>query len=335
MGIKKLQLEGFNPIDNGERDSSDSEEIAGIFSTDNEVGSINEKLTGGRKIIEISVDDIIPSKHNKFDRYSDQKKEAMIDSIKENGIIEPITLRVLTDGKYEIISGENRWICAKEAGLTTVPAHPITCDEDQAIIMLNETNLINRDVSFRERIISYSEQYHAMKRRAGERNDLQNDGKKIDTLEILAKKYGESKTQMYRYIRTSELSNELITLVGMKKIALNAAVKLTELQKESQEMLYNYIIENSVKKVNEGHANEMLKCSGILNETMLDDIFETEEKKDKPIKNIKFEKFSRFFGSDTKAEEIETTIEMALQMYFERQCQEMEENEYASYGEIE
>lgn len=331
MSIKKLQMEGFNPIDANETDS-DNKLIAGIFSATETPTSFED---GGRAIREVSIDNIIPSKHNKFDRYGEQKKEAMIDSTKENGIIEPLTLRMLPDGKYEIISGENRWICAREAGLKTVPAHTVKCSEDQAIIMLNEANLINRDVSFRERIISYREQYDAMKRQSGERSDLQKNGEKIDSLDILSKKYGVSKTQMHRYVKAAGLSDELITLVGLKKIALNAAAKIADLQEDSQVVLYNYMKENSVKKLVEKQADEIMKCKDVLNFTMLDDIFEGEQKKRISIKNIKFERFSRFFNNDVGEEEVEQTIEEALQMYFEKKYQDMEENEYTSYDEIE
>lgn len=155
MDFKKLQMDAVNPIEDNPL-ASGQEDISDIFSTPQ---SSKPQNADEKQIKEIPIDNIIPSKHNKFDRYTGEKKEAMIDSIKENGILSPLTLRK-TDKPdiYEIISGENRWICAREAGKTTVPAYTLDCSEEDAIMYLTEANLINRDISFRERIIAYRQQ---------------------------------------------------------------------------------------------------------------------------------------------------------------------------------
>ncbi len=326
MDFKKLQMDAVNPIAENQS-ASGQEDLSEIFSAPQ---SSTAQNTDEKQIKEIPIENIIPSKHNKFDRYSGEKKEAMIDSIKENGILTPLTLRKTDQSDiYEIISGENRWICAKEAGKTTVPAYTLDCPEEDAIMYLTEANLINRDISFRERIIAYRQQYDVMKLKSGERSDLQNEGgEKIDSLDILAKKYGESKTQMHRYIRTAELSDELINAVGAKKIALDAAPKLTALDENAQAVVTNYLSENKVK-ITPKHADEIIKSFNVnsLNFTALDDIFEDEPKSYKPIKSISTQRFSKYFEGIRDAEQIEETIEKALQMYFEYQESMTDENE--------
>lgn len=285
-------------------------------------------------VTDISVDNIVPSRHNKFEQYVGEKKEAMIDSIKENGIITPLTLRKTNNPDiYEIISGENRWRCAKEAGLQTVPANVIECDEQQAIMLLTEANLINRDISFRERIIAYRQQYDVMKSKSGERTDLQESNEKVNSLDILAKKYGESRTQMSRYVKVSDMSKYLIDMIGQKKIALDAAVKLTSLDENAQAVLANYLSDNSVK-LKSHHADEILKGKDNLNFGSLDDIFESNNKQ-KKVKSIKTKRFARYFENTTDTNEIEETIEKALKMYFERISQESEDDEYTQCDEIE
>ena len=330
MNMKKLQLATDDVLEADDIDNNEMDELSEIFS-----GNANADTAQAKKVVDIPIDNIYPSKHNKFEPYSGEKKQAMIDSIIENGIITPLTLRVTDEpDKYEIISGENRWRCAKEAGLETVPAYPVECSEEQAIMLLTEANLINRDVTFRERIVAYRQQYDVMKVRSGERSDLQEGGEKIDSLDILAKKYGESRTQMHRYIRIADLSDDLITAAGQKRIALDAAVKLTGLGENAQAILANYLKETTVKVKNH-HADEMLKAPDNLNFTSLDDIFESEQKAYKPVTSIKTDKFSRFFDKSASASDIEEVIEKALQMYFEKIVENEAEDDYTMYDEIE
>lgn len=331
MSLKKLQMDAENPIFEEDMTSDEQSEIASLF----DMPKTTEET---QKTTKILIENIIPSKHNRFDPYTGEKKQAMIDSILENGIITPLTLRKTeTPDKYEIISGENRWRCAREAGLTAVPAEIRECSEEDAIMLLTEANLINRDVSFREKVIAYRQQYDVMKKRSGERNDLQTDGEKVNSLDILAKKYGISRTQMYRNIRVAELSYELITATGTGRISLDAAVKLTALDENAQAVIANYLNETNVK-IKSSHADEIIKGYGVnsLNFASLDNIFEDEAKKYKPVTSIKTAKFSKYFEGVRDTEVIEETIEKALEMYFEHMREEaQDEDEYTQCAEIE
>lgn len=336
MALKKLQMDADNPVLEEEMSLEEQEDISAMFGATQEAEDNDRKNT-----TEIPIENIVPSKHNKFEAYTGEKKQAMIDSIIENGIITPLTLRKTdTPNIYEIISGENRWRCAREAGLTTVPAEVRECSEEDAIMLLTEANLINRDISFRERVIAYRQQYDVMKKKSGERSDLQADGEKVDSLDVLAKKYGESRTQMYRYMRVAELSDKLITATGLNRIALDAAVKLTALDENGQMVVSNYLQETN-HKIKSNHADEIVKAfnTNSLNFTSLDDIFENELKPNKPIKSIKIARFSKFFVGVKDSDVIEETIEKALEMYFE-QLRELSNNEeyedeYTQCEEIE
>lgn len=330
--MKKLQMEfESNPLDVSMIKNEETEQLAQIFSEPNEQKG-NEKSSA---LVKIPANLIEPSPYNRFDRYVGEKRQMMVDSIKENGILEPLLIRKKPNSEmYEIISGENRWSCGMEAGLTEFPVNITDCDDEQAVMLLTETNLVNREVSFRERIIAYHQQYDIMKKRSGERNDLQEDSEKIDSLDILAKKYGESRTQMHRYIRTAELSDDLINLTGLKKISLDAALRLTALSEEQQKILSNYIIETGVK-VKTNQAVEIIKGRKSLNENMLDDIFSNENDIVKPIKSIKTAKFSKYFDKTASEEDMTNIIEKALEFYFEQMIEANEEDEYTQCDEIE
>ena len=344
MGLKKLQMDAVSPIETETEITDDKDEIAEIFSDTNDHSQTESKLGNEQQedsvpssSYEIPIDRIKPSKHNKFIQYEGTKKAAMVDSIRENGIITPLTLRKEKNSDmYEIISGENRWRCAKEIGLMSVPANVVECDEESAIMMLTEANLINRDITFRERITAYRQQYDVMKKKSGERNDLTETGEKVDSLDILAKKYNESRTQMYRYVRLAELADGLIEKTGTGQVALDAAVKLIGLNKDGQTIVDNYLNDTSVK-IKMRHAEEILKSynTDCLNFTSLDDIFESESTAKKPVKSIKMKRFSRFFENESDVNTIEDTIEKALQMYFEQQASETDEDEYTQCDEIE
>ena len=141
---------------------------------------------------------------------------------------------------------------------------------------------------------------------------------------------------MYRYVRLAELADGLIEKTGTGQIALDAAVKLVGLDKDGQAIVDNYLNDTSAK-IKMRHAEEILKSynTDCLNVTSLDDIFESENIVRKPVKNIKMKRFSRFFENESDVNIIEETIEKALQMYFERQTAEDDEDEYTRCDEIE
>ena len=341
MNMKKLQMrvgnnQPLNPP--GETDATqkaEMEELAQIFqplsqNQDKNITAVNNDETAATNI---PIENIIPSKHNKFKPYEGEKQKMMIDSIKEQGVIVPLTLRKLDlPGNYEIISGENRWRCAKLVGLTHIPAHIVECDEETAIMMLTEANLVNRDITYFERVQAYKQQYEVMRKRSGERSDLKENVEKTDSMDILAKKHGESRTQMYRLVKIADLSERLIELTGNNKIATDAAPKLLALSFDQQMLLADFLSDNPVK-VHCNHADLIVKQADVLSYETLDKLLLTNGNIVKTVISNKMKRFARFFESINDANEIEETIEKALQIYFEKQNSEMDE--YSQYGEIE
>ena len=169
--------------------------------------------------------------HVKMDEDMDQ----LVESIKERGVITPITLRPKEDGRYEIISGHRRKKACELAGLQTIPSEIKELSRDEAIILMVESNLQRSVILPSEKAFSYKMRLEAMNRQ-GQRVDLTSSpvGTKLRSDEQLAEQTGESRTQINRYIRLTELVPELLDLVDQGKIGLRPAVELSYLNEIEQ-----------------------------------------------------------------------------------------------------
>ena len=162
---------------------------------------------------EIAIRDIYPFENHPFKVLDDEKMDELVDSIKENGILTPVIVRKDRDDLYEMISGHRRLHAAKIAGLETLPAIIKEMNDDQAIIYMVDSNLQREELLPSEKAFSYRMKYDAMKRQ-GYRSDLTSaqNGRKLETADILGKQVGESRNQVKRYLRLTELIQELLDL---------------------------------------------------------------------------------------------------------------------------
>ncbi len=165
--------------------------------------------------------------------------EQTVESIKSIGIVEPLIVRPDPDGGYEVISGHRRLRAAELAGLEIVPVHVRNMDDDQAIIFMVDSNIQRESILPSERAFAYKMKLEAMKHQ-GKRTDLDlpetstQIGRKLETAEIMGNEIGESKNQIRRYIRLTNLIPEILDLVDEGKIKFNPAVELSYLKSEEQ-----------------------------------------------------------------------------------------------------
>ena len=176
----------------------------------------------------------------------DEDMEQLVESIKQRGIITPITLREKEDGRYEIVSGHRRKKACEIAGLETIKAEIKELDRDEAIILMVESNLQRSTILPSEKAFSYKMRLDAMKRQAGrpEKNNSDPVGPNLKGTRSnieLAEQVNESKTQIQRYIRLTNLIPELLNLVDDGKIALRPAVELSFLTEKEQNNLFETI----------------------------------------------------------------------------------------------
>lgn len=184
------------------------------------------------------ISELRPFKDHPFKVLDDDSMAETVESIKQVGIANPLIVRPHPEGGYEIISGHRRHHAAELAGLDTLPVIVRDLDDDAAVIMMVDSNLQRETILPSERAMAYKMKLEAIKHQ-GERRDLTCDqvGHKLDgkkSVEMIAEKSGESKTQVQRYIRLTNLIPEVLDMVDEKKISMTPAVELSYLNPEEQ-----------------------------------------------------------------------------------------------------
>lgn len=194
------------------------------------------------RIYDIPLSEIDDFPDHPFKVKLDEDMDQLVQSIKERGIITPVTLRPKEDGRYEIVSGHRRRKACELAGFDTVKAEVREMTRDEAIILMVESNLQRSVILPSEKAFSYKMRLEAMKRQ-GQRTDLALSPveTKLRSSELIAQNSGDSRAQVDRYIRLTELIPELLDLVDEGRIAFRPAVELSYLQKEEQRALLEQI----------------------------------------------------------------------------------------------
>ncbi|MBR4132375.1 MAG: ParB/RepB/Spo0J family partition protein [Oscillospiraceae bacterium] len=187
------------------------------------------------KIYDLPLSEIDPFPDHPFKVRMDEDMELLVQSVKERGVITPITVREKDDGRYEIISGHRRKRACELAGLETVRAEIKELTRDEAIIMMTESNFQRSVILPSEKAFAYKMRLEAMNRQ-GERTDLtfSPSEKKLRSGMEMADSTGDSQAQIYRYIRLTNLITELLDLVDEGRIGLRPAVELSYLPQELQ-----------------------------------------------------------------------------------------------------
>ena len=211
-----------------------------LFANDEE-----RKVNKLPRIFDIPISEIDDFPDHPFKVKIDEDMDQLVQSIKERGIITPVTLRPKEDGRYEIVSGHRRKKACELAGLDTVKAEVREMSRDEAIILMVESNLQRSTILPSEKAFSYKMRLEAMNRQ-GQRTDLTSSpvGIKLQgkqSLEIVGESAGDSRNQVHRYIRLTELVQPLLDLVDEGRIAFRPAVELSYLKKEEQEALVEEI----------------------------------------------------------------------------------------------
>ena len=179
--------------------------------------------------------DLHPFEGHPFKVLDDELMAQTVESIKQIGVVSPLIVRPDPEGGYEILSGHRRLHAAQLAGLETVPVIVKEMDDDAAIIFMVDSNLQRENILPSERAFSYKMKLEAMKHQ-GERGDLTSAqvGPKSWAAQVVAEEAGDSKSQVKRYIRLTNLISEILDMVDEKKIAFNPAVELSYLKPSEQ-----------------------------------------------------------------------------------------------------
>ena len=204
------------------------------ITTENRSGSAADAAAKEQRT-EMPLSDLHPFEGHPFKVLDDELMEQTVESIKQIGVVSPLIVRPDPEGGFEILSGHRRLHAAQLAGLETVPVIVKEMDDDAAIIFMVDSNLQRENILPSERAFSYKMKLEAMKHQ-GQRGDLTSDqvGQKSWAVNHLADDANESKTQVQRFIRLTNLIPEILDMVDEKKIAFNPAVELSYLKPSEQ-----------------------------------------------------------------------------------------------------
>ena len=213
-------------------------------------GSLNVSLKGADDIFsteesrqeqqreqvqQIPIGELFPFKNHPFKVLDDESMQRTVESVEQYGVLSPLIARPRPEGGYEIISGHRRQHAAQLAGLDTLPVIVRQMDNDAAVLLMVDSNLQRENILPSERAFAYKMKLEALKNQ-GARSDLTSSqlGMKLQALDIVGQETGDSRNQVHRFIRLTNLVPELLDMVDEKKIAFNPAVELSYLDEAQQ-----------------------------------------------------------------------------------------------------
>lgn len=287
-----------------------------LFTTQEERDQKNQEY-----VKNISLFDITDFPNHPFKVRMDAKMVETIESVREHGVLLPALVREKPTGGYEMISGHRRKMASELAGFENMPCIVRNLSDDEAIIVMVDSNLQREEILPSEKAFAYKMKLEAMNRQ-GKRADLTSTPlvSKFRTNEILAQEAGESRETIRRYIRLTELIPEILEMVDDKKISMRPTVELSYLPKEEQEILYD-TMESEACTPSHAQAIKIRKFSaeGRLNKDVLLSIMAEEKPNQVEQWKIPKNRLKKYFPSGTSQQKMEETIIKALELYRKRE----------------
>ena len=187
------------------------------------------------QVQQIPIGELFPFKNHPFKVLDDESMQRTVESVEQYGVLSPLIARPRPEGGYEIISGHRRQHAAQLAGLDVLPVIVRNMDDDAAVLLMGDSNLQRENILPSERAFAYKMKLEALKNQ-GARSDLTSAqlGRKLETADIVGQESGDSRNQVRRFIRLTNLVPELLDRVDEKKIAFNPAVELSYLDTNQQ-----------------------------------------------------------------------------------------------------
>ena len=260
----------------------------------------------------ISIDKLRSFENHPYKVQDNEEMEALAESIKVHGIVSPVIVRPFenTADEYEIISGHRRVMASRKAGITEVPALVVSLDRDAAAIVLVDSNLHREHILPSEKAFAYKMKLDAMKHQ-GWRSDLTSNqlGGKLETADLVGAETGDSKNQVRRYIRLTNLIPEILQYVDDGRISFTPAVELSYLNEQEQQDLLEQIEQSDCtpslsqacrfKKISQGEG---------LTPEVIAEIMEEEKANQKERVKIPTEKLRKYFPKNYTVQQIEDEI---------------------------
>ena len=287
-----------------------------LFSTQEERDDAQRE-----KVMQIPLAEISGFPNHPFKVRMDEAMQEMAQSVKEYGVLVPALVRPKEGGGYEMVAGHRRKAASELAGVETIPCIVRSLTDDEATIIMVDSNLQRDRILPSEKAFAYKMKLEALNRQ-GQRTDLTSSpmGTKLRTDEKIAQEAGESRNQVHRYIRLTELEPPMLDMVDENKIAFRPAVELSYLPKEQQQSLLTTMeSEDCTPSLAQAIKMKQFSQEGRLNEDVILSILSEEKPNQKEQFKMPRERISKYFPPGTPAQKIEDTIIKALELYRRRQ----------------
>jgi len=287
-----------------------------LFSTQEERDDAQRE-----KVMQIPLAEISGFPNHPFKVRMDEAMQEMAQSVKEYGVLVPALVRPKEGGGYEMVAGHRRKAASELAGIEAIPCIVRSLTDDEATIIMVDSNLQRERILPSEKAFAYKMKLEAMNRQ-GQRTDLTSSplGTKLRTDEKIAQEAGESRNQVHRYIRLTELEPPMLGMVDEGKIAFRPAVEISYLPKEQQKTLFDTMeSEDCTPSLAQAIKMKQFSQEGRLNEDVILSILSEEKPNQKEQFKMPRERISKYFPPGTPAQKIEDTIIKALELYRKRQ----------------
>ena len=273
------------------------------------------------KVVTLNPADISDFPNHPFKVKQDEAMAEMVDSVKQYGVLVPALVRPKADGGYEMVAGHRRKCAATLASITEMPCIVRNLTDDEATIIMVDSNLQRETILPSEKAFAYKMKLEAMKRQ-GQRSDLTSTPlvSKSRSNEELGQKNGDSREQVRRFIRLTELIPSVLDMVDSGKIAFRPAVELSYLSKEQQQSLYDTMeCEDCTPSLAQAIKMKEFSRDGKLSAEVILSIMQEEKPNQREQFKMPKERISKYFAPGTPAQKIEDTIIKALELYRRRE----------------
>ena len=278
------------------------------------------------KVMEIPLSELRPFKDHPFKVLDDERMLDTVESVKQYGVLSPALARPHPEGGYELVSGHRRHRAAELAGLETMPTIIRNLDDDEATIIMVDSNLQRETVLPSERAWAYRMKLDAVRRQAGRpsKNSRQVVGN-LESADLLGKETGESGRQVQRYIRLTELIRPLLDMVDERKIAFNPAVELSYLKPNEQNMLLDAMdSEQATPSLSQAQRLKKFSQSGNLTRESMLAIMSEEKKSDLDRLTFNTDILRKYFPKSYTPQQMESTILKLLETWARKRQKEQE-----------
>ena len=278
------------------------------------------------RVQNISISELVSFKDHPFKVVDDEAMLRTTESIAQYGVLTPLIARPLEGGGYEIISGHRRAHAAEMAGLTEVPVLVRQMDDDAATVLMVDSNLQRENILPSERAYAYKMKLEAMKHQ-GSRSDLTSSqvGTKLRTDQVMAAELGESRNQIQRYIRLTNLIPELLEMVDQKQISFNPAVELSYLAPEEQEIFMQAMDEvQASPSLSQAQRLKKLAQEGNFTMDAAREIMNEVKKGDLERVTFRNEQLRKYFPRSYTTQQMQDTIIKLLDQWQKKKARDQE-----------